>query len=202
MTGPRIVGDLSELPESGFGARTLMWWGILGFILIEGGGFALAAGSYFFLMNHTRPWPPHFARPDLGAALAFLAVILLSEIPNVFTRRAALAKRERPMQAGLIVMILVGAALLALRWFELRALNTRWDESAYGSIVWALMFLHTVHLLTDWADTVVVTAFTFTHEVDGDRFSDVADNALYWHFVVLSWLPIHAIVFWVPRWVN
>ena len=30
--------------------------------------------------------------------------------------------------------------------------------------------------------------------------SDVADNELYWHFIVLSWVVLYAIVYWVPRW--
>jgi hypothetical protein len=39
----------------------------------------------------------------------------------------------------------------------------RWDANAYGSIVWALLFLHTTHVITDLADTIVLTVFSFTH---------------------------------------
>jgi cytochrome c oxidase subunit III len=38
-----------------------------------------------------------------------------------------------------------------------------------------------------------------THELDRSRFSDVADNCLYWHFVAVAWLPIYALVYWAPR---
>ena len=34
---------------------------------------------------------------------------------------------------------------------------------------------------------------------NGRRFSDVSDNAFYWDFVVLSWLPIYFLIYWVPR---
>jgi heme/copper-type cytochrome/quinol oxidase subunit 3 len=78
-------------------------------------------------------------------------------------------------------------------------LNIRWDDNAYGSIVWALLFLHTIHVVTDVADTAVLTAYAFTHELDRNHFSDVADNCLYWHFVALAWVPIHALVYWAPR---
>jgi heme/copper-type cytochrome/quinol oxidase subunit 3 len=88
-----------------------------------------------------------------------------------------------------------------VRGFELASLNVRWDENAYGSIVWALMLLHTLHILTDLADTLFLTLFVHTHEADGHRFSDVADNCLYWHFVVLAWLPLHALVYWAPRFI-
>jgi cytochrome c oxidase subunit 3 len=202
MSGRRILADLSDLPESAFGSRTLIWWGVLGFMLIEGGGFALAMGSYLFLMGHTNPWPPRFQFPGLLVSGLFTAILILSEIPNMMTAKAAKAQDERKTQLGLVVMSLIGLGLIAIRFFEFRALNCRWDDNAYGSIVWALLFLHTTHLVTDLADTLVLTVFTFTHEVETDRFSDVADNSNYWRFVVLAWLPIYALVYWLPRLIS
>ena len=77
----------------------------------------------------------------------------------------------------------------------------RWDLNAYGSIIWTLMLLHSLHIATDVFDTGVLTVSVYTSHVDGRRFSDVTDNAMYWHFVWLSWLPIYVLVYWVPRWV-
>jgi hypothetical protein len=34
---------------------------------------------------------------------------------------------------------------------------------------------------------------------EGRRFSDVDDNAFYWDFVVISWLPLYFILYWFPR---
>jgi len=39
----------------------------------------------------------------------------------------------------------------------------------------------------------------FTRHGRGKRFSDVEDNAFYWYFVVLSWLPLYLVLYWVPR---
>jgi heme/copper-type cytochrome/quinol oxidase subunit 3 len=73
-----------------------------------------------------------------------------------------------------------------------------WDTYVYGSLVWFLLGLHTTHLLTDAGDTVVLAALMFTrHARRGKRFSDVSDNAFYWHFVVASWLPIYLLLYWV-----
>ena len=46
----------------------------------------------------------------------------------------------------------------------------------------------------------VLTALMWTRHGRGKRFSDVSDNASYWYFVILAWLPIYAIVYWLPRW--
>ena len=34
---------------------------------------------------------------------------------------------------------------------------------------------------------------------DGARFVDVSENALYWYFVVASWLLIYGTIYWAPR---
>jgi heme/copper-type cytochrome/quinol oxidase subunit 3 len=195
----RIVGDVSSLPDSAFSHRTLIWWGVLGFILIEGTAFVLAGGSYLFLMNQTTPWPPHRVPPDLLISSCFTAVLLVSEIPNVWANRAAHAERLLLTRIGLVLMTLVGVALIVLRFYEFQTLNVSWDDNAYGSIVWALLFIHTVHLITDWVDTLVLTVFAFVHDLERTHFSDVADNCLYWHFVALAWLPIYGLLYWTPR---
>ena len=75
----------------------------------------------------------------------------------------------------------------------------RWDHDAYGSIVWMLLGLHTFHLITDTWDTAVLDTLFFTGPLEGKRFVDVSENALYWYFVVLSWLPIYAVIYLAPR---
>ena len=39
----RAVDDVAHLPDSAFGHRDLMWWGTVGFMVIE--GFTLALGA-------------------------------------------------------------------------------------------------------------------------------------------------------------
>ena len=198
----RVVGDVSGLPTYGFGPKTLIWWGTVGFMLIEGTGFALACGAYFYLMGRVPHWPPASPPPKLIWGTLFTVVLLLSEIPNVWLNRKAHAMQLQACKVGLVVIIVFGAVLLALRGLEFTTLNERWDHNAYGSIIWTLVFLHATHVATDWYDTDVLAAAVFTHKVDGRRFSDISDNAMYWHFVVATWLPIYVLVYWVPRWVG
>ena len=39
----------------------------------------------------------------------------------------------------------------------------------------------------------------FVGPVDEHRFVDVSENAMYWYFVVLTWLPIYAVIYFAPR---
>ena len=67
-------------------------------------------------------------------------------------------------------------------------------------IVWALLILHAAHILTDWIDTVVLAVLMRTRVgFEGRRLVDVDENALYWRFVWLTWLPIYVMIYWVPR---
>jgi heme/copper-type cytochrome/quinol oxidase subunit 3 len=59
--------------------------------------------------------------------------------------------------------------------------------------------LHTTHLITDTVDTAVLAVLLVTGAFEGKRFVDVSENAVYWYFVVLSWLPIYAVIYWAAR---
>lgn len=198
---PRIVGDVSTLPTFDFGPRNLIWWGTSGFMLIEGMGFILAIGAYFYLYGRAPEWPPGGTRPpDLLWGTLFTVVLLASLIPNLWACKLARRLDQRRTKLAVAIMVAFAAATLVLRAFEFPNLNCRWDHTAYGSIVWALMLLHTTHLVTDAADTLGLRYFmSIEKQLDGERFVDVDDNANYWNFVVLSWLPIYAVVYWAPR---
>jgi heme/copper-type cytochrome/quinol oxidase subunit 3 len=171
----------------------------MGFMALEGMGFAIAIGAYLYLYAVNSSWPIGASPPDLWPGTAEVVLYLLSIIPNEYTSRVAHRYDLPKVRVGLVVMSLIGIALLVLRGFEFAHLNTRWDNSAYGSIVWLILGLHTTHLATDLGDTVVLTVLMFTRHATPRRFGDVTDNVFYWNFVVLAWLPLYVLLDWVPR---
>ena len=193
--------DLEPLPTHGFGRRSLTWWGIVAFFLIEGTAFALALATYFYLMNQERSWPPvPILPPDLIAGTLFTVVILLSEIPNTLAKKAAEAFDTAAVRRWLIVVSVIGTALLVIRAFEFNSMNVLWHDNAYGSVVWMLLVLHTTHIATDWVDTLVLTALMHTrYGTEARRFVDCSENAVYWRFVWLLWLPMYGVIYWLPR---
>jgi heme/copper-type cytochrome/quinol oxidase subunit 3 len=197
---PQFMGDLSQLPHYAQSHRSLTWWGMIGMIAIETTAFALAIATYLYLANHERHWPPAKLAPDLLYGTIFTVVSVLSAIPNIWLDKVAQQERLRSVQIGLVLMSLIGVALVVVRYFEFPALHVAWSDSAYGSITVTLLGLHTAHLITDLIDTIVLTALMFTQHARGRRFVDVAENALYWNFVVLAWIPIYALLYFAPRW--
>jgi cytochrome c oxidase subunit 3 len=196
----RIVADLSALPLHGKESASLTWWGTGAFILIEGTGFALVIAIYLYLLSLAPSWPINSAPPELGPGTIVTAILVVSLIPNLLIARWAAREDLRKVQIGLLVMTVFGVAPLVVRIFEFPAMLVLWDSNAYGSTVWLMLGLHTTHLITDLGDTVVLAALMFTrHGPNRRRFGDVHDNALYWYFVVLSWLPLYGCLYWIPR---
>jgi len=191
--------DVSGLASFGFSHSSLMWWGTAGLMAIESTVFAIAIVVYFYLRSHADSWPMSAPPPELSWGTINTVILVLSVVPNHFAKRAAERLDRGGVRLWLTVCLVVALVFLVVRGFELGALNVRWDASAYGSIVWMLMMLHTVHLITDTWDTTVLDVLFFTGPLEGRRYVDVSENALYWYFVVLSWLPIYAVVYLAPR---
>jgi cytochrome c oxidase subunit 3 len=193
------VIDARELPSYAYGHRSLMWWGTFGMIAIEGTVFALACVVYFYVRTRVDEWPPAALPPELVWGTANTILMLLSCIPNAWTKRAAEAEDIRKVRIGIWTCVVFGIGFVVLRVMEFTALNVRWDTNAYGSAVWMLLSLHTMHVVTDFWDTTVLAVLMMQDKTEGKRFVDVSENGMYWYFVVLAWLPIYAIIYFGAR---
>ncbi|HEY2863230.1 MAG TPA: cytochrome c oxidase subunit 3 [Casimicrobiaceae bacterium] len=191
--------DVAALPSYGFAHRSLMWWGNAGMMAIEGVAFGFMIIIYFYLRSLAKTWPDAGQPPDLLFGNINLAIIIVSALPNYLAQRAAADRDIRRVRLWLYVNSFFAAALCAIRWFEFTHLNVRWDDGAYGSVVWVLLGVHTFNLVTDFGDTLVLTAVTYAKPFEGKRFVDIAENCGYWYFVVLTWLPIYAVIYFGAR---
>jgi cytochrome c oxidase subunit III len=191
--------DVSGLPTYAYGNRNIMWWGTWGMILIESTMFAIALVTYYYLRDFSQTWPPEGGPPRLLFGTLNLVILLCSGLPNHWAKQAAEREDLRGVRVWLVVGLLFAACFIVIRAFEFPALNTRWDANAYGSIVYMLLILHTTHVVTDAADSVVLAILLFTGPLEGRRFVDVSENSLYWWFVVIAWIPLYFTLYLAPR---
>src|SRR3954469_9876347 len=94
----RIIGDVSKLPTSGFRTHGLWFWAAMGFMGIEGAGFALACSAYIYLMSHAEQWPLYGRPPDLLWGTLQLVVMLASVPVTLVLSRVARRREKRPTQ--------------------------------------------------------------------------------------------------------
>jgi heme/copper-type cytochrome/quinol oxidase subunit 3 len=198
VTTPRTL-DVSGLPTVVFGHRSTLWWATMGLALIEGTMFAILMAGYFYLRTRATDWPPGILPPDPLWGTITLVIVLASIFPNHWVKKIAKEGDLRKVRIGLLALIAIGLVLLVVRGFEFTALGGSWMANAYASSIWFLLGFHTAHLLTDWADTIVLTALMFTKHVEGKRYMDVYENSDYWYFVVFTWVPVYFVIYWAPR---
>jgi heme/copper-type cytochrome/quinol oxidase subunit 3 len=199
----KSVIDLRELPEVVFGPRDLMWWGTLGFVIIEGFTLVLCAAVYVYLQQNFSTWPPRGTPlPSLGAPTLQVIVMLLSIPVVLWTTKAAQRFDLGKVRIGLTVTTLFGMAFVGLRMVELLvSLNVKWDANAYGSAQWLILGAHATLLIVELVEVGGVALIFWIAPVEEKHFSDVADLVFYWLFMVLAWMPLYVLCFLAPRWI-
>jgi len=197
---PRASVDVSGLPDVTFGHRNLVWWGTTAFMAIEGTTLAMCAATYLYLRRNFGALPPErVAVPGLTAANVEVGLMLLSFVPIFLLQRAARRKDLPAVRILLLVATVFGAAFSALRWFELMALHVRWDANAYGSSAWLVLVVHGTLLVVEVGELLAFGLIAWTGRWEEKHFPDACDLGFYWYFMVLSWLPLYAMVFLLPR---
>jgi len=199
MRPTRIVADVARLPRTVFGHRSMMWWGTLGFIAIEGSTLFICVVSYFYLRRNFSTWPPeHVFRPALLVPTAQAVLMLLSNIPMRWADRASRRRDISGVRRGFLICSALAVIMTVLRWFEFKSLHVRWDSNAYGSAAWATLTAHGTLLLLEMAETIAFTVLLFKGPIEERDLAGASDNALYWYFMSGVWIPLYVVVFLSP----
>lgn len=199
----RPVLDVSELPDVVFGTRDIMWWGTVGFAVIEGFTLAICAVSYVYLGQNFQSWPPIGTRPPSLLVPTIQVAVMLLSIPGMYlTDRAARRQDLAKVRIGLTVGALFAAAFVALRAVELlSSLNVKWDANAYGSAQWLVVGSHATLILVEFMEVTGTALLFWSSRAQRKHFGDASDLVLYWYFMVLGWLPLYVLCFLAPHWV-
>jgi heme/copper-type cytochrome/quinol oxidase subunit 3 len=198
-TRQRPVLDVAGLPELAFGRSNTTWLGNVFYMMIEGTMFALLIASYFYLRTRASDWPPSNLPPTLVYGVVNGIIFLLSIIPARYAQKVAPTGDRSRIRFALMALAAFTIVNMILRGFELANLNCRWYESAYGSIVWSIMGLHSGHLITEFIETVTILGVAFTDKMEGTRLADAAINSDYWYFVVVTAVVSDFVVYGATR---
>jgi cytochrome c oxidase subunit III len=199
MRPARVVADVSTLPRTVFGHRSLMWWGTIGFIAIEGTTLFICVVSYLYLRRNFSTWPPeHVLRPALLIPTVQAGLMLLSNVPMRWADQASSRMDIVGVRRGFLVCSVLAVGMTVLRWFEFKSLHVRWDSNAYGSAAWATLTAHGTLLLLEMAETAAFTFLLFKGPVEERDLAGASDNALYWYFMTGVWIPLYVVVFLSP----
>ena len=204
----RTAIDVSHLPDSELDHRSLIWWGNLLLIGIETTMFALLVSAYFYIRPNYTEWPPPLVTgpiadlnsvPELRLPTLNLLLLLATLAPMIAADRACLRRDERATRRYLAMFLVLALGCVALRFPEFSALKFRWDDNAYASIVWTTTGLHLVHLIVGVLEIVMMLTWIVFKGLDKKHARDVRVTAVYWYWVVGTWVVLYAILFPGPR---
>src|SRR4051812_1551597 len=116
----RPVVDVSRLPTFSFGHRSIAWWGAVGYMVIEAAAFAVVVVCYFYFRQRAQEWPIGVGPPALLFGVVNTVVLLVSLLPNHWTKKAAERLELRKVRIGMVICLLFGIAFSVLRIFEFR----------------------------------------------------------------------------------
>ena len=200
---PRAVMSVRDLPDVAFGPRDIMWWGTLGFVVIEGWAIILTVGVFAYLQQNVQAWPPRGTPlPSLGWPSLELAIMLAS-LPFVHrTHRMLpsydLAKARVEFTAlGIVAFVLTALHVASM----LVSLNVKWDTNAYGSAQWLILTYFGTLVLVEAFEVAGLALAYWIAPVEDKHFSDGADAMFYWKFMVAAYVPLYVICYLVPRWI-
>jgi cytochrome c oxidase subunit 3 len=191
-TAPLI--DVSGLPRHAQGLRSPLWWGTVLLIAIESTCFAVLFNSYLYLRNNFQEWPPD-ARLHLLPGAVSLAALLLTLPPTWLYRRAACGERFVAMRRWVVIATGLTFVSIAARVWELWAVPFQWTGSAYASVVWTSLGMHTFEVVTGAVESLFMCSVLFRARVELKTFEDVEASALFWFFSVLVWVPFAAVFY-------
>jgi heme/copper-type cytochrome/quinol oxidase subunit 3 len=206
--GPLRVIDVSKLPANAMDWKSPVWWGNTLMILIETTTVALLVASYFYLARNYPEFPPprgdrtpviYHAVPDLPMGTANLVLIVAACIPMYLTNQAARKDRGRAVLVGLGMMLLLGVIAIILRCKEFPAVHFRWNDNAYGSIVWAILGMHLTYLIAGTAEFLIMGLWVLTHKLDDKHSLDVTLAGGYWYWVAGTQAVIYCVIYLAPR---
>ena len=193
------VIDVGDLPEHGFGPDATSWWGAVLLVCIEGTMFVLLAATYLYVRGNFAVWPPiAYGTIAFKWATAGLALLLVSIVPMVIAKRAALEERLRPMVVGVVLSTVLSGGAIACRWFELTHLGFTWDANAHASVFWTTLGMHTFHEIAASLENVMFLVLVWKGPLERKLFVDVEVNAIYWYFMTAGLLPLYALLYLEP----
>jgi heme/copper-type cytochrome/quinol oxidase subunit 3 len=199
MTGPRTL-DVSDLPINDVSSHDPLWWGQFILVLIEASMFFILISMYFYIRLSYDVWPPPGVQiPPLALCTIAWIPLLLSCVGSYLASEAAKKDDRRGMILGLVLNLAPALLFMLLRGISWWSFNFNWKTGAYGSIVWSLMWLHTVDTVADLVFTAVLLVLIALGYTGPKQRIGVHVDSVLWYFIVLIWLPIYIVIFWGPR---
>jgi len=192
--------DVSGLPPYDISNQSPLFWGQVLMCLIEGSLLLMLMVTYFYLRLGVDVWPgPGVHLPSLTYSSWALLPLIASCGGSYMASEGAKKNSRAGMLWGLGLNLGLAIVFLALRGLEWNSLNFTWASDAHGSIVWAILFLHSYDVVADLLMTAVLIVIVASGRYGPRQRIGVHVDSALWYFLVGIWIPLYGVVYWAPR---
>lgn len=212
MTDEELIGrktlDASDLPSTLCDYNEPIWWGNTLLLFIETTMFGILVAVYFSVWMNLSPFPPPLVDrfpviynpvPDLTIPTINLIVLLVSLVPGILLDLSARKKDAGRVKFYLVLTLAFNIAAIVLRFYEFDALYFKWDDNAYGSVTWTILGTHLLHLFVMAGEDSYMLFWTFLKGLDEKNALDLTVMAVYWYWIVGTWIFLYSLVYLAPR---
>jgi cytochrome c oxidase subunit III len=201
IMSPTSALDVSRLPVFASGDRAPLWWGMFLLVVIETMVFATFISSYYYLRFHAPHWPPAGESLPQIVLPTINTLVLLASSVAVFYADSGISRHGdvKRLKIGMAIAVLLSLVFLSLKILEYSDVGYFWDTHAYGTIVWTVVVFHSAHVASVTLKGSVVLVLAFRGHFTRYRHLGVQINGIYWHFVVLIWIPLYITIYITPR---
>ncbi len=192
--------DVSRFSALAKGSVGPLWWGMVFLVTIEMMVFATFITAYLYLRFMAPEWPPAGAGvPDLFLPTLNTGVLLASSLAVFWGDKGIKKGDVMRLRLGIGLAASLAILFLVLKVVEYSGVGYYWDSNAYGSVVWTIIGFHSLHVLSVLLKAMAVLGLSFRGYWTDQRHLGVTLNGLYWHFVVVIWIPVYIVLYWVVR---
>ncbi len=192
----RRVLDVSKLPHLAFGPRDPLWWAVMALVAIEGSMLVLLALSYVYVADRTHPFPPtHMTTTIAWIATVELACWIASGFPQHRSSVHAIRGDVRGMRRTLALACFFAVVGCTIRFCIMKMLPFRWDDHAYGSVVWGLLGVQWLHGVTGVFEDLLYVALLFKGPIEDKHRVDIEVSTPLIYFVIAGGTLVWALVF-------
>jgi cytochrome c oxidase subunit 3 len=196
---PQRTLDASRLPVFSISSDAPLWWGQVFLALVEGTMFCILIAMYFYIRLGMDMWPPPGVQlPTRLMPTLCVALLLLSCIGSYVASEAAKRDDRRKIIIGLGLNLVLASTGMTMRAMDWRLWNFTWNTTAYGSVTWAILFLHTLDVVADMLFTLMLVLIIIAGKCGPKQRLGVHVDSVVWYFLVGIWIPMYVVVYWGP----
>jgi cytochrome c oxidase subunit III len=192
----RRVLDVTQLDSHAFGPRDPTWWGMLMLAAIEGTMLVLFAVSYLYVRYRTDPFPPtHMTTTAAWVMTAEVVLWIASLVVQHMTSQAAVKGNLHQMRRRLIIATLLATWACVLRIWVFALLPFRWDDHAFGSMVWGILAVQWLHGVTSAIEDMIYVVILFKGPVEDKHRVDIDVTSVLVDFTAAGAIFVWALIF-------